>query len=147
MDTAALARDRDQLWGEAVVAYKAGAAWWLSEAVEKVAAQEQKDRLLEDPWQANVLEIIAKETEICVPKIMAEMAIETARRDRASSNRVVSILMQNGWIRSGKFTTGSWAGQSRYVPRKGMEQAAKAAEVAPVAEEDLLDLRMEKDVF
>jgi predicted P-loop ATPase len=150
VDTAALARDRDQLWGEAVVAYRAGATWWLSEAVERVAQAEQKDRLLEDPWQADVLEKVAGETETCVPKIMAEMMIETGRRDRASSNRIVSILMQNGWIRDGRFTGGSWKGQHRYVPRRQAAQAAGVEQVAPDAQlalEHELHLDMEKDVF
>lgn len=150
VDTAALARDRDQLWGEAVVAYRGGATWWLSEAVERVAQAEQKDRLLEDPWQADVMEKVAGETETCVPRIMAEMGIETGRRDRASSNRIVSILMQNGWVRDGKFTSGSWKGQSKYVPRKQVAAVEQVAAVAgqqktPAVLEPELD--MEKDVF
>lgn len=147
VDTAALARDRDQLWGEAVVAYRAGATWWLSEAVERIAQAEQKDRLLEDPWQADVMEKVAGETETCVPRIMAEMGIETGRRDRASSNRIVSILMQNGWVRAGKFTTGTWAKQSRYVPREALKQAQEHVAVMPVQEEAGFTLNMEQDVF
>lgn len=144
VDTAALLKDRDQLWGEAVVAYRGGATWWLSEAVERIAQAEQKDRLLEDPWQSAVLEKIAGKAETCVPEILADMLIETGRRDRAMSNRIVSILMQNGWVRAGKFATGSWAGQSKYVPRKQMVQAA-AQEKTPAELEPEFD--MGKDVF
>lgn len=147
VDTAALAKDRDQLWGEAVVTYRAGATWWLSEAVEKIAQQEQKDRLLEDPWQSAVLEKVAGKTEVCVPEILADLLIETGRRDRAMSNRVVSILMQNGWIRAGKFTTGAWAKQSRYVPRETLKQAPEPVAVLPFEDETGFNLNMEQDVF
>lgn len=39
-----LRRDRVQLWGEAVMAYRAGEAWWLSPELEKLASVEQEQR-------------------------------------------------------------------------------------------------------
>ena len=149
VDTAALARDRDQLWGEAVVAYKAGAAWWLSEAVEKVAAQEQKDRLLEDPWNAVVLEHVAGKDEACVPQILADMLIETGRRDRMMSNRVTSILMQNGWVKHGRFTAGVHKGQSRFVQRAGLaaRKAVEAVEQSLPLDDASPEADLSKDVF
>lgn len=46
-----LARDRDQLWAEAVSRYRGGAAWWLdSLELNQQAAQEQGDRYEGDPW-------------------------------------------------------------------------------------------------
>lgn len=143
VDTAGLMQVRDQLWGEAVAAYRSGATWWLSAAVEKIAQAEQKDRLLEDPWQSIVMEKVAGKNEVCVPEILADMSIETGRRDRAMSNRIVSILMQSGWTRAGKFTTGTWARQSRYVPLTGAGSAAVAP--APMVSELPFDL--EPDIF
>jgi len=132
-----------------VVAYKAGAAWWLSEAVEKVAAQEQKDRLLEDPWNAVVLEHVAGKDEACVPQILADMLIETGRRDRMMSNRVTSILMQNGWVKHGRFTAGVHKGQSRFVQRAGLaaRKAVEAVEQSLPLDDASPEADLSKDVF
>src|SRR5262249_17793765 len=47
-----LARDRDQLWAEAVVRFRSGCAWWLdSVELNLHAEREQGDRYESDPWQ------------------------------------------------------------------------------------------------
>jgi predicted P-loop ATPase len=52
IDVEALARDRDQLWAEAVSQYRRGEVWWLEtrELIQE-AEQQQSDRYEEDPWQ------------------------------------------------------------------------------------------------
>lgn len=154
IDTVALAKDRDQLWGEAVVSFRAGATWWLSAAVEKIAQQEQKERLLEDPWNSIVLEHVAGKAEACVPQILADMLIETGRRDRLMGNRVTSILMQNGWVKQGRFTGGTYKGQNRFVPRADLAAQKAVEQAAEVAVEESLPLDdvspeadLSKDVF
>ena len=56
IDVAALERDRDQLWAEAVVRYKAGDPWWLETAeLNALASEEQDDRYEEGPWDDVIL--------------------------------------------------------------------------------------------
>ncbi len=50
VDIEALKRDRDQIWAEAVMCYQEGATWWLSDALEGDAREEQAARREEDPW-------------------------------------------------------------------------------------------------
>jgi hypothetical protein len=50
VDLEALKRDRDQIWAEAVMCYQEGATWWLSDALEGDAREEQAARREEDPW-------------------------------------------------------------------------------------------------
>jgi Virulence-associated protein E len=45
-----LARDRSQLWGEAVHAYRAGERWWLTPEIEKLAKVEVEQRFESGPW-------------------------------------------------------------------------------------------------
>jgi predicted P-loop ATPase len=54
IDTAALARDRDMLWAEAVARYDSGEKWWLPD--ERLAREEQRSRELREPW----FELVAK---------------------------------------------------------------------------------------
>jgi predicted P-loop ATPase len=146
----ALEADRDQLWGEAVALYRAGETWWLSAAVERIAAQEQGDRMLEDPWTSNVLAIVEDKTEVCVSQVLGDMMIEVGRKDRMMSNRVQSILMQNGWMRSGRMTSGTYKAQNRFVMKRDAQQQAEqlqAAEVKAAADVASGLGDMEKDVF
>jgi predicted P-loop ATPase len=52
-----LQRDRDQIWAEAVVRYRAGDVWWLNTPeLIRLAEKEQSERYEGDPWD----EIIAE---------------------------------------------------------------------------------------
>jgi hypothetical protein len=64
-----------------------------------------------------VLSKVLGKQETCVSQIMSDMLIEVSRRDRMMSNRVVSILLQNGWNRDGKFHTAANKGQARFVKK------------------------------
>lgn len=136
----ALTADRNQIWGEAVKRYQAGEQWWLSAAVEAVAQVEQADRLIEDPWTSDVLDKLTGKTEACVKEVLSDMAVDLSRRDRLMSNRIVSILMQNGWVRQGRFSTGPNKAQNRFVKvgQLDLKQPVGVDKVMPaVADDDL----------
>jgi predicted P-loop ATPase len=115
IDTEGLQRDRIHIWGEAVHRYRQGEQWWLTRAAETIAAQETKARLIDDPWTSEVLSKVLGKQETCVSQILSDMLIEVSRRDRLMSNRVVSILLQNGWARDGQFTAQPNKGQAKFV--------------------------------
>ena len=117
IDTEGLQRDRVQLWGEAVHRYRKGEKWWLTRAAETIAAAETKARLIDDPWTSEVLSKVMGKSETCVSAILSDMLIEVGRRDRLMSNRVVSILLQNGWARDGQFTAQPHKGQAKFVKK------------------------------
>ena len=55
IDIAALGRDRDQLWAEAVHHFRQGAIWWLNDAeLIRLAQKEQDARYLDDAWDARI---------------------------------------------------------------------------------------------
>jgi predicted P-loop ATPase/5S rRNA maturation endonuclease (ribonuclease M5) len=49
IDIAGLVANRDQLWAEAVAAYRAGEKWWLED--ETAARAEQEERMAADSWE------------------------------------------------------------------------------------------------
>lgn len=56
IDIAALARDRDQLWAEAVTLYEAGEKWWLdSVQLNQIAAKEADLRYSPGLWDEQIL--------------------------------------------------------------------------------------------
>ena len=58
-DVARVEQDRDQLWAEAVVRYRQGAAWWL-EAGEGAELGDVHERYShEDPWKTAITEWLA----------------------------------------------------------------------------------------
>jgi hypothetical protein len=55
VDLEGLRRWRDQLWAQAVVAYRNGERWWLDKETEELAREAQDARRPEDPWEPAVL--------------------------------------------------------------------------------------------
>ncbi len=59
-----LKRDRDQLWAEAVVRFRAGSAWWLdSKELNEVAELEQSDRYDGDVWEGLIAAWVEQPTQ------------------------------------------------------------------------------------
>ena len=56
IDLAALKRDRDQLWAEALTKFRAGAPWWLeTKKLNDAATQAQDDRYQPGIWDEQIL--------------------------------------------------------------------------------------------
>jgi predicted P-loop ATPase len=107
-DAKAIARDRDQLWAEAVAAFKDGSPWWLDDATAALAAVEQAERMETDPWIGAVLseaELIAGQNggAVSVRRILSQMGVATADMTKPQQMRVAGILTRAGWRKDGKF--------------------------------------------
>src|SRR5262249_3811601 len=53
---AAIGRDRDQLWAEAVHLYRDSYQWWLPPKLETIAALQQESYVETDIWDGRILE-------------------------------------------------------------------------------------------
>jgi predicted P-loop ATPase len=61
-----LRRDRNQLWAETVVRYRAGSVWWLEcPELNRAAALEQLDRYDGDPWDELIASWVRQPAERC----------------------------------------------------------------------------------
>jgi predicted P-loop ATPase len=113
IDLGKLAKDRDQLWAEAVHQYRREAKWWLDTSELNAAAERvQEARFLSDPWEAPIADWVAKERakqmkprepdepkpELVTVANALEYAImkSTGHWTRADENRVGVILRRLG---------------------------------------------------
>jgi putative DNA primase/helicase len=126
IDIVALARDRDQLWAEAVARYREGAIWWFEEpALITLAKAEQDQRYHADAWDARIDRWLVFErrrinhgygsyddwrdeeverapplTDVSVSEILeSALGIEPARWTKADQMRVGAYLKTRQWER------------------------------------------------
>jgi hypothetical protein len=104
IDQAALARDRDQLWAEAVVAFRADEAWWLTAEADAAQREAAEEFRAVDPWEARVAEWIdAPERAGDGPKaltairiLVAALGMDVAHAGQRESNRLGGIMRRLG---------------------------------------------------
>jgi putative DNA primase/helicase len=102
IDLVALRAQREQLFAEAVVAYRAGQSYHTMPAEETAA--EQRARNSEDPWTADVLAYCESRGLAGQPvhpsKILTDSEIHLPTRDLDLSKklRVITILKAHGWV-------------------------------------------------
>jgi hypothetical protein len=102
IDREGIARDRDQLWAEAVVRYKAGAPWWLeTPELEALAAAEQAARFVRDPWHETVAAWLGKKTDVSVHEVLIGAlkydAEDTKNWPQSAQSRISRILTNMGF--------------------------------------------------
>ena len=107
IDTDGLARDRDQLWAEALARFKSGAKWHLYKAeVLKAAEEAQSSRYAVDVWQDKAIDNAEKISLISgnyksasISEILIALGVDTNRQDQIAANRIgrrVLCDLQNG---------------------------------------------------
>ena len=101
IDLEALARDRDQLWAEAMHEFRAGKPWFLSAEAATQARDAQAQRLAGDVWEEVVAEYAAELTEVTVAELLVG-AIEKpiGQWTKADEMRIAAILRRRGWTKA-----------------------------------------------
>ncbi len=109
IDTDSLARDRDQLFAEAVHVYRAGATWWPDRDFEREHIKPQQEARFEaDVWEQSIRAYLENHTEVLIGNVAREaLGFETNRIGRADQNRIAVALERLGWSRMPK----NWRGE------------------------------------
>lgn len=105
-----LARDRNQLWAEAKVAYENGETWWPDTSMQALATIEQEKRRETDPWAEPIGKIIdnigAPTHAMSLPgpgvtmhEIMNQLDLPSAQRTRREELRIAMTLRTMGFVR------------------------------------------------
>jgi predicted P-loop ATPase len=122
IDLDALARDRDQLWAEAVHRCQAGDPWWITDpqlSADVIAAQES--RLATDAWEPVIADWLDSQDSVTVGEILSG-ALQISRQDWTPQHqtRVAKILQRLGWERTRRRVEGER--QYIYVRADGGDQ-------------------------
>ena len=99
IDREALGCDRDQLWAEAVVRFRADAPWWLeTPALEALATAEQELRFEVDPWAETVSGWLAGRNEVSVSEVLTgALGVPVASQSHSAEMRIAAILKSTGF--------------------------------------------------
>lgn len=105
IDIEAIKRDRDQLWAEAVSAFRAGEKWHIEDAgLAKAALQSQDERYQEDPWEAPITDYIDQKerledrTRFTTQELLQDaVMLEKGRWGSGDARRVVGCLRRLGF--------------------------------------------------
>jgi predicted P-loop ATPase len=104
IDLEGLARDRDQLWAEAVARFKAGARWWLeTPELEALAREEQDLRYRETAQQEIIKRWIDDKVDVSKAEVIeGALAIapdKAGRWPQTLENDVVAVLTKLGFVK------------------------------------------------
>jgi len=138
IDLEALARDRAQLWAEALHLYRAGERYW-PEGLEETAlcGVEQDARQAEDPWLAAIAKFVAKKDSISTADVLVNcLGYSAPQIKQPDSKRVAAVLRTLGWVRArGSLANAAGPKKRRqprvYVPGPDAESLVRKATQAP----------------
>jgi predicted P-loop ATPase len=118
IDLAALVRDRDQIFAEAVHAYRGGERWWPHKDFERQhIAPEQAARYEADAWEENIGAYLKTQTKVTVGQVARDaLVIDTPRIGTAEQRRISNALEQLGWRRERPAGQTDWQGKRWWVP-------------------------------
>ncbi|MBV8092094.1 MAG: hypothetical protein JOY71_23215 [Acetobacteraceae bacterium] len=104
IDIAALARDRDQLFAEAVVRYREGQRWWPDHSFEtKYIGPEQQRRYEGDAWEEPIAKYLAGIKQTTILRVARDaLSIQVPRLATADQRRISAVLERLGWTRAAR---------------------------------------------
>jgi predicted P-loop ATPase len=103
IDIAALKRDRDQLWAEAVHRFRKHEPWHIDDdEVRQLLAEEVARRTVSDPWLPHVADVLGQVTDEITPgEVLQKLAdLRLADFSKGLAARVANIMRDLGWIQS-----------------------------------------------
>ncbi len=114
LDAAGLARDRAQLWAEAVDLYLHGARWWPGEDEGGAFGAEQERRYQSDAWEDVIRLFLSSTTtsQLTVAELAKDaLKLEVGHLKPPEEQRIGRVMARLGWPKN-----------RRRVPRDGVKQ-------------------------
>jgi predicted P-loop ATPase len=118
IDTTALARDRDQLFAEAVDRYRKGEPWWPDKNFERESIMPQQSARYEsDAWEEPIASHLLKLSRTTIGSVAVNaLGFKTERLGTADQRRIAAAMEQIGWRRERVDGKTDWQGKRWWVP-------------------------------
>jgi predicted P-loop ATPase len=128
IDQDALINHRDRLWAAAAHAYDDGEQYWLKPKAAEIAQDQAQQRLEQDPWTEIIGQKMAAVTEASIRDAFNVFFpdIDEHNISNLMNRRTRKSLLLAGWLRDGKFTSGSRRNQVKFTnpsPKEGRHEA------------------------
>jgi predicted P-loop ATPase len=108
IDLDRLAADREQLFAEAIAAYRDGARWWPDRAFEaEVIAPQQEARFEDDAWREPIERWLADKTQTTIGECAVKaLCFDQPKIGTADQRRIATVLGRIGWERGARTEKG-----------------------------------------
>jgi predicted P-loop ATPase len=130
----ALKQDRDQLFAEAVRAYKHGSKWWPDRDFEhKHIAPMQDARFEADAWEQPIAEWLEMKGRATVMEVAnGALQLDTSRLNLADQRRIKSAMTRLKWVEGKRTESGRWwVPTSLRPPRRKLRLNRRSNRFAP----------------
>jgi predicted P-loop ATPase len=113
IDIESLARDRDQLFAQAVERYRHEEHWWPDKDFEREYMKpEQEARYEGDAWEENIKDYLALHPRVTVGQVAKQaLFMDTPKIGTADQRRIAAALTKLGWTRERK----DWEGKRWWI--------------------------------
>jgi len=114
---------RDQLFAEALAAYKAGEGWWLDADEEQAREAANDAHCVIDPWEDPIISYIATRgpNDITISSIMGALNLELPQQNQAAMNRIGRVMHKLGYESRRKRDAASGGKRKLSVWQKAVE--------------------------
>jgi predicted P-loop ATPase len=93
----------DAMWKAAMLAYRQGEQWWLTDLEDALNSRKNLDFYGDDPWTSTVISVLRENgNQASMETILNGMKLETTQRTRKETDRIAAILRLNGYDNSGR---------------------------------------------
>ena len=129
VDVFALERDRDQLFAEAVAAFKAGERWWLDDGEQLQASEEARMYTESDTWSELIRDWLYKQpVETRPTKVSAHfvaqriLMLDPHQMTRGTMTRIGFALKSLSFVRIGAIEVGKRSSSEYETPKAFLEE-------------------------
>jgi predicted P-loop ATPase len=110
VDIPALILDRDQLFAEAVVRYRAGSRWWPEASFERqFIVPEQEARYEADAWEDTIATFLSGRSRVTLSEIARDaLGMDNRQIGTLDQRRIRAALLRLEWIEGKRTGKGRW---------------------------------------
>jgi len=96
-----VARNRNQLWAEAIIEFNAGERWWLEDEVSKSLSEESEQYRHVDPWMERISDwLVGNSASVTTRNILENgLKLEANQMTRSAEMRIGEVMRDLGYER------------------------------------------------